>query len=176
MDKKSECEESIKFEQDMQIEADQWPSMNLPQVDIPAAARWHSDGKWYRAQILSVLYHPYQVAKVTAHFVDWGNADQVKATDLRYIPLEGLRPRRRSTRGMIWKMKNMSPIILHPQREKLSHLLSTSSFHGVMKNIERLSSGDLQVELTMSLEGSDEFALKDYVRLDGQEPKSEDFA
>lgn len=77
---------------------------------------------------------------------------------------------------MIWKMKNMSPIILHPQREKLSHLLSTSSFHGVMKNIERLSSGDLQVELTMSLEGSDEFALKDYVRLDGQEPKSEDFA
>ena len=48
----------------IQSEAGNWPEMKHPQADLPCAARWHSDSKWYRAQILQVPQHQYPGAKV----------------------------------------------------------------------------------------------------------------
>ena len=47
--------------------------------------------------------------------------------------------------GSIWGLRSLSGLVVHPQIKKISHLMSNTSFHGILKNIEKLPNGDLQV-------------------------------
>ena len=117
------------------MEAAKWPLMKHPELNLPCAARWHVDKNWYRAQIVGLtnvssqekvavssklsdrLFGQDEISRsfgsrrnpfIQVHFVDWGNSDEIRLAELRYMPLEGLRPRRRSTKGCA----NSFPFIL----------------------------------------------------------------
>ena len=46
---------------------------------------------------------------------------------------------------MIWGLLDLSALVVHPQLNKISTIMSNASFHGTLKNIVKLANGDLQV-------------------------------
>lgn len=53
-----------------------------PYVGMPVAARFHGDGRWYRAEI---TYVHSNSGFVTVYYVDFGNRERVSIEDLRYL-------------------------------------------------------------------------------------------
>ena len=51
-----------------------------PSINTPCVAKFHADGSWYRAKVLSV-----GTDSVTVRFVDYGNSDTVSLEDTRVI-------------------------------------------------------------------------------------------
>jgi hypothetical protein len=172
MEKKKECLESIQYEKFMQSVAGTWPSMNYPVKNLACAAFWH-DKKWYRAQIVEPPTHDYASGKAQVAFVDWGNTDKVKVSDLRYIPNDGLIPRRRSTRGLPAELDDLSLLTEHEEVKSISQILSRP-LHGILSKIDKAITGGPQVYLTMCDMGHNEFVLKDFVAAAKKKQKPEE--
>jgi len=48
---------------------------------MECAAQYHEDGKWYRAEVTEITPNG-----VTVNFVDYGNTQKCKVSDLRALP------------------------------------------------------------------------------------------
>ena len=73
----------------------------------------------------------------------------------------------------MWELKDMSGLATHPRLNEITDVISRSSFHGILKNIEKLPNGDLQVsdsvgfvELIVMTVDSDDAVIVDAVIVD----------
>lgn len=104
MNSNVENENFLSMSQDLQEGGDNQPVLTVIKVGEPCIAKFAEDQQWYRAQIVEILTS--EVVKVW--YVDFGNFEDVKITELREIKQDWLKyPLQQFTAGIYGiKMRN----------------------------------------------------------------------